>query len=695
DNLGRVTSLDNSGTVNMPHVVLASTYDAMNDRTQLTATVAGTADFLNAYTYDADQNLLSATQEGQTGGNGVAPKGVGYSYNLDGQITGLLNFDPTTSSPHPDIAYGTLSYDSGNRLTQIDYTHAGTTTLDDMSWAYDSANRVTSFTSNVDGTASYSYDSINELTAATYTGTNQPANESHSFDKNGNVTNTGYTTGTNNQLTSDGTFDYTYDHEGNRVSRTRISSAPANDYLTTYTYDYRDRLTDVDYYNKSSVLTGHVHYVYDVYDHLIGTEIDPTGGGTYTSSQWYSLDITADPNAPALPVLQFDGSGNETYRFLNGPTTSGVDAVMAQEGITTQGSAGTTDYMLADNLGSVRDVVNTSSAVVDHIVYNSFGQVAYESNSAIAHWAGFAGYHTDAMTGLDYADHRWFDPAVGRWISEDPLGFGGGDTNVSRYVGNGTTNGVDPTGLMDLIPPDVRPKGTQPISPGSPFAGPYDPPIGSTPPAPGGLLGAGPQPGGDTGYPIGPGSLGGGTGRPPSVANGGVNPGGKPVAPPVPAGGFLGGCAFGGGDIGSGSIVNGGSAGGGNATGSPGGPSTPGGAGSPGVGGGVGVGGPAPGPFNGGGLPLSGGFGGGTSGGPNNGNSGGPPSGGGELQELGFEDFLQWMEALETQGLNGLTFGVGFVGPWGTQWQLGAHIGQGADGQPEAMGGILGTRPLQ
>ncbi|HVC96084.1 MAG TPA: hypothetical protein VND64_20545, partial [Pirellulales bacterium] len=58
--LGEVTSLTNSGTPNMPHVVLASQFDAMNNRTQLTAAVAGTADFLNAYTYDADQNLLQA-----------------------------------------------------------------------------------------------------------------------------------------------------------------------------------------------------------------------------------------------------------------------------------------------------------------------------------------------------------------------------------------------------------------------------------------------------------------------------------------------------------------------------------------------------------------------------------------------------------------------------------------------------------
>jgi len=427
----------------------------MGDRTQLTATVAGTADFLNAYTYDGDQRLLQATQEGQTGGNGVAPKGVGYSYNLDSQITQTLDFDPTTASPHPDIAYGTVTCDAGNRLTGIDYQQS-TTTLDDLTWAYDAANRVTSFSSSADSsTASYSYDTVNEVTGGTYTGNNQPGTEAYSFDKNGNRTNTGYTTGTNNQLTSDGTFNYTFDYEGNRVTRTRISSGQANDYLTTYTWDYRNRLTDVNYYNNSSVLTKHVHYVYDVCDHLIGKQLDSNGGGSYTSSEWYALDLGANPSAPALPVLEFDKSGNDSYRFLNGPTAGGVDALMAvlgQEAIAVQGTAGTTTYALADNLGSVRIIVGAASVIVDDIVYNSFGNVTYESGT-VAHWSGYAGYHFDADTGLANAGERWYDPSVGRWISQDPLGFGGGDTNVSRYVGNGATDATDPTGLAQPYDP--------------------------------------------------------------------------------------------------------------------------------------------------------------------------------------------------------------------------------------------------
>ncbi len=37
---------------------------------------------------------------------------------------------------------------------------------------------------------------------------------------------------------------------------------------------------------------------------------------------------------------------------------------------------------------------------------------------------------------------------MGRWISEDPIGFAAGDTNVSRYVANDAVGFTDPTGLI-------------------------------------------------------------------------------------------------------------------------------------------------------------------------------------------------------------------------------------------------------
>jgi RHS repeat-associated protein len=45
---------------------------------------------------------------------------------------------------------------------------------------------------------------------------------------------------------------------------------------------------------------------------------------------------------------------------------------------------------------------------------------------------------------------RHYDPATGRWLSPDPLGFAAGDVNLYRYLGNGPTLATDPSGLKKL-----------------------------------------------------------------------------------------------------------------------------------------------------------------------------------------------------------------------------------------------------
>jgi RHS repeat-associated protein len=453
DGQGNVTSVDNSGTPNIPHVVLASQYDTLGNRTQLSATVAGTADFKNSYTYDNLSRLISATQQGQTGGNGVASKGVGYAYDSLGDMTSISRITDLVDHPAPVVAGSTLTYSTAGLLTSDNQSH-NSTTIDNLSLTYDTANRVGTLTT-IDGTATYDYDHDSQVTSATYTGTNQPANESYTFDANGNRTNTGYTTGTNNQLTSDGTFNYAYDHEGNLVTRTRIASGQANDYKTTYTWDYRSRLTDVNYDNNSNTLTKHVHYVYDVWNNLIGKQVDDTGGGSYNRSEWYAVDVS-DPaqqgTGDALPVLQFDGNGHETYRYLNAPGADGVEQVQAEEDLnpSSPGTAGSVYFYLADPQGTLRDVVDANGNLVDHLTYNSFGQAAYESSSTTHHWEAFAGGHIDPDTGLVQLGARWYNPTAGRWISEDPAGFAAGDANLNRYVGNGATNSVDPSGLTSI-----------------------------------------------------------------------------------------------------------------------------------------------------------------------------------------------------------------------------------------------------
>ncbi len=405
---------------------------------------------MNAYSFDGPNRLTQLVQQGQTGGNTVATKGAKLSYNLLGRIASIFRTDYFDVGPQPDIATSTFSYDGMNRLTGIAYTHNGGTAIDAFSWTYDAASRVTSMATTADGTANYNYDNTDQVTGASYTGTGQPANEAYSYDANGNRTNAGYSTGANNRLLSDGTFNYVYDAEGNRTSRTRISAAPANDYLTTYAWDYRNRLTDVRFYNNSNVLTKHVHYTYDVFDHRISKSLDSTGSGAYDRIE----DYVYDGNNVVLDFVDPDGAGPASLalatRYLNGPgVTDAFDQVYAQEAAAT----GSVLWLLADNLGTTRDVVDNTGAVVGHFVYNSFGQLATGPTNLTRYL--YAGQAWDADAGLQYNWHRWYDPAVGRWISEDPIGFVAGDANLSRYVGNSPTLYIDPHGL-DTVKDSIR-----------------------------------------------------------------------------------------------------------------------------------------------------------------------------------------------------------------------------------------------
>jgi RHS repeat-associated protein len=78
--------------------------------------------------------------------------------------------------------------------------------------------------------------------------------------------------------------------------------------------------------------------------------------------------------------------------------------------------------------------------------------VSHESNAAIHHFAGYTGGHIDVDTSFVNNDHRWYDPATGRWMSQDPEGFAAGDADLSRYVGNLVTGMVDRTGLTWVTP---------------------------------------------------------------------------------------------------------------------------------------------------------------------------------------------------------------------------------------------------
>src|SRR5579875_3391351 len=270
---------------------------------------------------------------------------------------------------------------------------------------------------------SYSYDAVGELTGATGTLNGSNYSVSYSYDLNGNRTMAGYQTGTGNELLSDGTYNYTYDKDGNLVSQTNIATGS----VTYYTWDYRNRLVEVKEESSSGTVLNDEKFTYDVFNNRIAVSLNGT-------PELYTVYDGSNP------YMDFNGSGQLTERYLYNP-----NALSQFYG---QVSAnGTVQWFLTDNINSIRQVVSSNGNVLDAITYDPYGNIINQTNAANAPRFLYAGGAYDSLTGYDQFGRRYYDPSDGRWTSQDPLGFKAGDTNLYRYTGNSPLNRTDSSGL--------------------------------------------------------------------------------------------------------------------------------------------------------------------------------------------------------------------------------------------------------
>ena len=331
----------------------------------------------------------------------------------------------------------TIGYNAANEITSIlhqSYTPGGSggtySTINSYSYGYDSGGLLTTQTNN-DGTFNYSYDKTNQLTGVT-----GPWNESFSYDLNGNRTMSGYTTGKDNEMLTDAAGNkYTYDANGNTTSMT----TPSGD-VWTYTWNYRNEMTGFSEKNSSGTVIASGTYTYDSLDRRIG--VDETSGGM-TTQTWIVYNGNSN-----TPYAQFNGSGTLLERYLAGATyVPGVTGMVARTN-----ASGVTDWYLSGNLGSVRDIVNTSGTVIDHISYGAFGSIRAETNPSSGSQFKFDGMQHDTITGMYNDWHRGYSASTGRFVSLDPIAFHSYDTNLYLFVENGPINNLDPTGdIIDSI----------------------------------------------------------------------------------------------------------------------------------------------------------------------------------------------------------------------------------------------------
>jgi RHS repeat-associated protein len=101
-------------------------------------------------------------------------------------------------------------------------------------------------------------------------------------------------------------------------------------------------------------------------------------------------------------------------------------------------------YYMQDHLGSTIGSAANNGLRRDTINYDSYGN-SDAGGSRYQHQ--FTGREKDVLTGLQYSRARFYDPQIGRFISEDPIGFEGGNINLYGYVWNSPVQFNDPTGL--------------------------------------------------------------------------------------------------------------------------------------------------------------------------------------------------------------------------------------------------------
>jgi RHS repeat-associated protein len=105
---------------------------------------------------------------------------------------------------------------------------------------------------------------------------------------------------------------------------------------------------------------------------------------------------------------------------------------------------GATHYYGQDGLGTVTSLFATNGTVATSYSYSAFGQTA--QTGSVVNPFRFTGREFDSETGLYYYRARYYDPRIGRFLSEDPVGFKGG-INFYAYVENSPAFFTDPYGL--------------------------------------------------------------------------------------------------------------------------------------------------------------------------------------------------------------------------------------------------------
>ena len=276
-------------------------------------------------------------------------------------------------------------YDDNNNINALTDL---VTSSRSISMQYDELDRL-NIANGAWGSGSFDYDTLGNITYKTVAG----ATSSYSYNS------------TRNRLSSvTGGYNFSYDDRGNVTHNGKRSFG----------------------FNRANQLTssGTVSYMYDGYNRRIRQQT--TAGVNYSLYNSAGQLMMRQNPAALRSFALYLGSNLVAEREIGGSTN-------------------TLKYQHTDVLGSVIAESNTAGTITSSSVYQPFGERIGGQKTGL----GFTGHLEDTDIGLTYMQQRYYDPVIGRFYSNDPVGFTASNPmmfNRYAYANNNPYKFVDPDG---------------------------------------------------------------------------------------------------------------------------------------------------------------------------------------------------------------------------------------------------------
>jgi RHS repeat-associated protein len=258
-----------------------------------------------------------------------------------------------------------------------------------------------------------------------------------------------------NRLANDGDFEYEYDADGNLTKKHNAFAE------YRYTWNLRNQLSTVELRQlrrgwesewESFLSTEDLNTLLVIFE----AKYDEAGRRYWKRARQTDGSFTETSYAYTAAGLLYEktktstGTKGRSYVYAGGKKLAQVegtlDVATVDENRTVTGfPQEAIRYLVTDQVGSTRLMVDEAGAVTWYGEYRPFGETSWEESAdGSATSQKYTSYTRDMEIGLDYAMARYYAPELGRFISEDPAEDG---ENWYAYVESNPLRFTDPTGL--------------------------------------------------------------------------------------------------------------------------------------------------------------------------------------------------------------------------------------------------------